>query len=192
MLERPTFLRERTNGSPYASEAASPYVYMKGCDPTYVYLPTCSDKTCSACTCTCKTYNLCDSRRVRRRRVDPRQLPLLSAGSRPYLDPLDRLRRAAGRRHSWLKSAVNERPSRSDSNERPRERNTLASVEAVDFEASLVFGTPGLNGFGVFFAALLCSLIAAEGFMNLIGAISPHYIIGIALGSGVYGYCTQS
>jgi len=46
----------------------------------------------------------------------------------------------------------------------------------------------GLNGFGVFFAALLCSLIAAEGFMNLIGAISPHYIIGIALGAGVYGF----
>ena len=46
----------------------------------------------------------------------------------------------------------------------------------------------GLNGFGVFFAALLCSLIAAEGFMNLIGAVSPHYIIGIALGAGVYGF----
>ena len=46
----------------------------------------------------------------------------------------------------------------------------------------------GLNGFGIFFAALLCSLIAAEGFMCLIGAISPHYIIGIALGAGVYGF----
>jgi len=46
----------------------------------------------------------------------------------------------------------------------------------------------GLNGFGLFFAALLCSLIAAEGFMCLIGAITPHYIIGIALASGIYGF----
>jgi ABC-type multidrug transport system ATPase subunit len=46
----------------------------------------------------------------------------------------------------------------------------------------------GLNGFGVFFAALFCSLLAAEGFMCLVGAIVPHYIIGIALGAGVYGF----
>jgi len=46
----------------------------------------------------------------------------------------------------------------------------------------------GLNGFGVFFAALFCSLVAAEGFMCLIGAIAPHYILGIALGAGVYGF----
>mmetsp|Transcript_3510 Transcript_3510/g.7377 ORF Transcript_3510/g.7377 Transcript_3510/m.7377 type:complete len:602 (-) Transcript_3510:491-2296(-) len=44
-----------------------------------------------------------------------------------------------------------------------------------------------LNGFGYFFSALLCSLFAAEGFMCLIGAIVPHYIIGIAFGAGLYG-----
>ncbi|EOD34886.1 hypothetical protein EMIHUDRAFT_363297 [Emiliania huxleyi CCMP1516] len=46
----------------------------------------------------------------------------------------------------------------------------------------------GLNGFGTFFAALFCSLVAAEGFMCLVGALVPHYIIGIALGAGVYGF----
>ena len=46
----------------------------------------------------------------------------------------------------------------------------------------------GLNGFGVFFAALFCSLLAAEGFMCLVGAIVPHYIIGIALAAGIFGF----
>uniref|UniRef100_A0A7S4HE97 ABC transporter domain-containing protein n=1 Tax=Prymnesium polylepis TaxID=72548 RepID=A0A7S4HE97_9EUKA len=45
----------------------------------------------------------------------------------------------------------------------------------------------GLHGFGLFFTALLCSLFAAEGFMCLVGALVPHYIIGIALGAGAYG-----
>merc|ERR1712125_206050 len=53
---------------------------------------------------------------------------------------------------------------------------------------SCVVPLSGLSGFGVFFAALFCSLFAAEGFMCLIGALVPHYIIGIALGAGIYGF----
>merc|ERR1711998_286809 len=53
---------------------------------------------------------------------------------------------------------------------------------------ALVVPLAKLNGFGTYLAALSTALFAAEGFMCLIGAIVPHYIIGIALGAGVFGF----
>jgi len=44
-----------------------------------------------------------------------------------------------------------------------------------------------INGFGVFFAILLLSLIIAESLAMLVSLIVPHYIIGMALIAGLYG-----
>jgi ABC-type multidrug transport system ATPase subunit len=46
----------------------------------------------------------------------------------------------------------------------------------------------GLNGFGIYLADLFISLLEAEAFMCLMAALVPHYIIGIALASGVFGF----
>mmetsp|Transcript_9644 Transcript_9644/g.18978 ORF Transcript_9644/g.18978 Transcript_9644/m.18978 type:complete len:660 (-) Transcript_9644:191-2170(-) len=45
----------------------------------------------------------------------------------------------------------------------------------------------GMNGFGVFLAALFVSLLTAESMVYFVGSISPHYIIGIALAAGLNG-----
>eukprot|EP00042_Codosiga_hollandica_P055028 m.758572 g.758572 ORF g.758572 m.758572 type:complete len:156 (+) comp59036_c1_seq34:735-1202(+) len=45
----------------------------------------------------------------------------------------------------------------------------------------------GGEGFAVFLFCLFMSLLGAESMLALIAAIVPHYIIGMALGSGVYG-----
>jgi len=51
----------------------------------------------------------------------------------------------------------------------------------------LVVLPSGINGFGVFFAILLVSLIIAESLTMLVSLIVPHYIIGMALVAGFYG-----
>jgi len=53
--------------------------------------------------------------------------------------------------------------------------------------AACVVLPSGLNGFGVFVATLGSSLFAAEAVMFLIASLVPHYIIGIALGAGLFG-----
>jgi len=46
-----------------------------------------------------------------------------------------------------------------------------------------------LQGFGYYLLALWTSLIFAECFVLLVGALSPHYIIGIAAAAGFFGLC---
>lgn len=44
------------------------------------------------------------------------------------------------------------------------------------------------SGFGTYLLTLFLSLVVAESFMCLVASIVPHYIIGIALGAGVFGF----
>ncbi|RLN90234.1 hypothetical protein BBJ28_00014546 [Nothophytophthora sp. Chile5] len=44
-----------------------------------------------------------------------------------------------------------------------------------------------VHSFGSFFLNLTLSLVAAESVMHLLGAAVPHYIVGIALGAGLFG-----
>ena len=43
------------------------------------------------------------------------------------------------------------------------------------------------ENFGTFLLIMFLSLMCAEGYMAVLGAIVPHFIIGIALGAGLYG-----
>ena len=45
-----------------------------------------------------------------------------------------------------------------------------------------------LNGPLVYGLDLFVSLLVAEGFMSLVAACVPHYIIGIALAAGIFGF----
>jgi ABC-type multidrug transport system ATPase subunit len=66
---------------------------------------------------------------------------------------------------------------------------SLPGLALISIVSTILVVLPAqLNGFGVFFLDLFLSLVAAEGFMALIGSVVPHYIIGIALGAAVYGF----
>ena len=45
-----------------------------------------------------------------------------------------------------------------------------------------------LNGPVIYGLDLFVSLLVAEGFMSLVAACVPHYIIGIALAAGIFGF----
>uniref|UniRef100_A0A7S2SQZ2 ABC transporter domain-containing protein n=1 Tax=Mucochytrium quahogii TaxID=96639 RepID=A0A7S2SQZ2_9STRA len=46
----------------------------------------------------------------------------------------------------------------------------------------------GLNGFANFLVCLFVVLLFAESLMNVVASVVPHYIIGIALGAGLFGF----
>ena len=55
--------------------------------------------------------------------------------------------------------------------------------------SSLIIVLPcKLNGLWVYMLDLFLSLLGAEAFMCLMAALVPHYIIGIALAAGVFGF----
>ena len=70
--------------------------------------------------------------------------------------------------------------------------NTIPGLFIISLLSSaIIFPLVGLYGGGtnfvVFLFALFWSLYVAEGMLQFIASLVPHYIIGMALGAGIYG-----
>nr|CCA26606.1 ATPbinding Cassette (ABC) Superfamily putative [Albugo laibachii Nc14] len=69
--------------------------------------------------------------------------------------------------------------------------NLVASVPGIALIAlissSIVVSLAGIHGFGMFVLNLFLSLMVAESLMHVIGALVPHFMIGITLGAGIFG-----
>jgi len=69
--------------------------------------------------------------------------------------------------------------------------NLLGALPGITFISLLasfiVVYFAHVHSFGSFFLNLTLSLITAESMMHLLGAAVPHYIVGIALGAGLFG-----
>ncbi|KAL4156482.1 hypothetical protein PRNP1_005513 [Phytophthora ramorum] len=69
--------------------------------------------------------------------------------------------------------------------------NLLGALPGITFISVLasfiVVYFAHVHSFGSFFLNLTLSLVTAESMMHLLGAAVPHYIMGIALGAGLFG-----
>ena len=66
---------------------------------------------------------------------------------------------------------------------------SLPGVFLIAMVSSIIIVFPTkLNGFPIYFLDLFVSLLVAESFMSFIGSAVPHFIIGIALGAGLFGF----
>jgi len=54
--------------------------------------------------------------------------------------------------------------------------------------SGFILGMSGMNGFWVYCLDLFLSLMFAEAFMAMWAALVPHYIIGIAMAAGCFGF----
>jgi len=66
---------------------------------------------------------------------------------------------------------------------------SIPGVAILTLVASgLIVGMTGMNGFWVYTLDLFLSLMFAEAFMAMWAALVPHYIIGIAMAAGCFGF----
>eukprot|EP00827_Trimyema_finlayi_P005056 TRINITY_DN521_c0_g2_i3.p1 TRINITY_DN521_c0_g2~~TRINITY_DN521_c0_g2_i3.p1 ORF type:complete len:179 (+),score=34.98 TRINITY_DN521_c0_g2_i3:70-606(+) len=66
---------------------------------------------------------------------------------------------------------------------------SLPGIFLIALASSVLVVFPsGLMHFGIFLLCMFVSLLVAEAFMAIISSIVPHYIIGLAVASALYGF----